>query len=160
MPETYAPPEQRQPFENFRPYRVSRVVDMSDGDADAHIVRDIPKQQTGQWRWTGQNPTVTVTLRAAENLNFTADFSVADVTFKSTGPIAITFLVNGKPLASVLYSAPGTYHFEKPVPAGWVEANKETTVGASVDKVWTSPNDGAKLGFILTRMGLTQAPAK
>ena len=41
MPETYAPPVQRQPFENFRPYRITRVVDMSDGDVDSHVVHDI-----------------------------------------------------------------------------------------------------------------------
>jgi hypothetical protein len=160
MPETFAPPDQRQPFENFRPYRVARVVDMADGDADAHIVRDIPKQQTGPWRWTGANPTVQVTLRSAENLNFTADFTIADATLNSTGPVTLTFLVNDRPLDSVRYSKSGAYHFEKPVPAGWVEAQKETTVAASIDKVWTSPVDGAKLGFILTRMGLKQASGK
>jgi len=157
MPDTYAPPEQRQPFETFRPYRISRVVEMADGDVDAHIVRDIPTGQTGQWRWTGGNPTVKVVPRAAEDLNFVMDFSIADATLKDTGPVTIKFLVNGREVGSERYAAAGTYHVEKKLPAGTVEAGKEVELGAAVDKIWTSPQDGAKLGFILTRIGLRQA---
>ena len=160
MPETYAPPEQRPVFENFRPYRISRIVEMSDGDVDSHIVRDIPTGQQGPWRWTGENPTVKVVPRTADNLNYTIDFSIADTTLKETGPVTLRFFVGEHALDSARYTAPGTYHFEKALPGGWVEAGKEVTVGASINKVWTSPNDGAKLGFILTRIGLRQGAAK
>jgi hypothetical protein len=160
MPETYAPPEQRQPFENFRPYRITRVVDMSDGDVDAHVVRDIPTGVEGPWRWAGQRPTIRVALRKTENLSYIIDFSVADATFKSTGPVTMTFLVNDHVLDSAHYSTPGTYHFEKSVPAEWLEAGKDATVGAAIDKVWVSPDDGAKLGFILTRIGFRQDSSK
>lgn len=160
MPETYAPPEQRQPFENFRPYRITRVVDMADGDADSHIVSGIVGGPGGPWRWAGQKPVVHVTLRSTENLVFTIDFSVADATFKYTGPVRMTFYVNDHALGSEHYGSAGVYHFEKPVPAEWLEANKEATLAAEVDKVWTSPEDGVKLGFILTRIGLRQDPAK
>jgi hypothetical protein len=157
MPETYAPPVQRQPFENFRPYRVTRMVEMADGDADARIVQDIPKGGDASWRWAGQHPTVTVTLQTVENLAYSIDFTIADATFKTTGPVTLTFEVNGRELGSERYTAAGMYHFEKVVPAGWLEAGKDTTAGAKIDKVWTSPDDGAKLGFILTRIGFRQA---
>jgi hypothetical protein len=160
MPETYAPPVQRQPFENFRPYRITRVVDMSDGDADSHIVRDILPASGGSWRWAGQRPVLRVTLRKAENLMYIIDFSIADATFKSTGPVTMTFFVNDHLLGSDRYTAPGSYHFEKLVPAEWLEAGKDATVGAEVDKVWVSPEDGVKLGFILTRIGLRQENSK
>jgi hypothetical protein len=160
MPETYAPPEQRQPIENFRPYRISRVVDMADGDADSHIVSDIATGGGGPWRWTGSNPTVKLLARTAENLYYVIDLSIADTTLKTTGPVTITFNVGGRNLDSARYESPGTFHFEKAVPEGWVEAGKEVNVGATIDKVWTSPQDGAKLGFILIRMGLRQGPGK
>lgn len=159
MPETYAPPVQRQPFENFRPYRITRVVDMSDGDADAHIVRDV-LPGSGSWRWAGQHPVIRVALPKAENLIYTIDFSLADATFKSTGPVSMTFFVNDHELGSDRYTAPGSYHFEKSVPADWLEGSKDATVGAEVDKVWVSPEDGVKLGFILTRIGLRQDASK
>jgi hypothetical protein len=160
MPETYAPPVQRQPFENFRPFRVSRVVDMSDGDADSHIVRDIPGGGGGSWRWTGARPTVRVALRRADSLNYFIDFSIADATFKVTGPVTLKFFVNDHMLDSMRYEMPGTYHFEKPVPADWIEAGKDATLAAEIDKVWVAPQDGVKLGFILTRIGLHQDNSK
>lgn len=55
MPAPFAPPEQRVPFENFVPYRMNRIVDMSDGEADANFVRDI-SGPSGTWRWTGKHP--------------------------------------------------------------------------------------------------------
>jgi hypothetical protein len=156
MPETYAPPVQRQPFENFRPYRITRVVNMSDGDVDSHVVHDILGTGGASWRWTGQHPTVRVILRQADNLVYTIDFSIADATFKETGPVTLTFFVNDHMLGSAHYTSPGTYHFEQPVPQGWVQAGKESTLAAEIDKVWVAPQDGAKLGFILSQIGLRQ----
>jgi hypothetical protein len=154
-PQAYAPPVQRIPFEAFRPYRVSRIVNMSDGDADAHIVSDI-LGLSGNWRWTGQRPAVKVTLRNTEHIRYLIDFSVAEVLFKETGPITISFLVNDHVLDTIRYDQHGNQHYEKAIPSEWLEAGKETLVAASLDKVWTSPTDGARLGIILTRIGLTQ----
>jgi hypothetical protein len=156
MPETYAPPVQRQPFENFRPYRELLLVDLGTLDADSHIVRDIPKDAQGSWRWTGQHPAVQVSLRSVMGVTYVIDFSLADATLKDTGPVTITFDVNGHELGAARYSAPGPYHFENAVPSEWVEAGKQTIVGASIDKMWVSPTDGVKLGFILTHLGLRQ----
>ena len=89
-------------------------------------------------------------------LRYIIDFVLPEVTFKVTGPVTMTFLVNDHPLDSVRYTAFGEQHFEKVVPPEWVEPMKENLVAASIDKVWVAPVDGAKLGFILTRIGLTQ----
>jgi hypothetical protein len=99
-------------------------------------------------------------LRQAENLVYTLDFSIADSTFKDTGPVTLTFFVNDRIIGTRRYTLPGTYHFEQPVPPNWVEAGKEATLAAEIDKVWVAPQDGAKLGFILSRIGLQQDSAK
>lgn len=156
MPEPYAPPVQRQPFEEGRPHRMLRMVNMSDGDWMAHVVQDIPPGEPGSWKWTGAKPTVKVVARTNQGLRYTIDFSIAEATLKSTGPVTLTFLVNDHPLDSVRYTKAGDYHFEKAVPPEWVEPMKDTLLAASIDKVWVAPGDGAKLGFILTRIGLTQ----
>ena len=156
MPEPYAPPVQRQPVEEGRPHRITRVNNTSDGDWAAHVVQDIPDSAPGPWKWTGQKPTVKVTVRTNQGLRYLIDFTLPEVTFKSTGPVTITFLVNDHALESVRYTASGEYHYEKAVPAQWVEPLKDTLLAASIDKVWIAPADGAKLGFILTRIGLTQ----
>ena len=70
--------------------------------------------------------------------------------------MTVSFFVNDRLLDKVRYTAPGDQHFEAKIPDGWVEANKEVTVAAEIDKVWTPPQEGAHLGFILTRIGLKQ----
>lgn len=156
MPEPYAPPVQRQPFEEGRPHRMQRMVSMSDGDWLSHRVQDLPSSEPSPWKWTGQKPTIKVVPRTNQGLRYVIDFSIAEATLKDTGPVTLTFLVNDHALESVRYTAPGDYHYEKAVPPGWVEPQKDTLLAASINKVWIAPADGAKLGFILTRIGLTQ----
>lgn len=156
MPEPYAPPVQRQPFENGRTHQVMRIVEMTNGDANAHIAQDIPVQPPGPWRWTGQKPTVKVNTSTNLGWRFIIDFSLPVVTMKVTGPVAMTFLVNDHPLDTIHYDKAGEYHYEKAVPPEWIEPSKDTLLAANIDKVYLAKNDGAKLGFILVRIGLTQ----
>jgi hypothetical protein len=95
-----------------------------------------------------------VLLLSTENIKFSADFAIWDEGFKITGPVEISFLVNGKLLDKVRYTTPGNKHFEKPVPADWLAKNGEASVAMSVDKLYTAPRDGAKFGVILARLGL------
>jgi hypothetical protein len=156
MPGPFAPPVQRQPLEDFRPYRMSAIVNMSDEDAKTHFVQDITSLETATWRWTGKRPTVRVRMRSAENLRYTIDFAIAETTLLATGPVTVSFLVNDRVLDRARYNRAGSQHFEKPVPAGWVTAGQDITVGAEVDKLWISPENGTKLGMVLVRIGLTQ----
>ena len=156
MPETYAPPEQRQPFENFRPYRASRIVNMAAGEADGQIVRDISNYANGTWRWTGQHPTVRVPRGTSQALRFVIDFTIPEVTFKQTGPVSVSFYVNDHLLDTARYAAPGNQHFEKAVPPDWIEQGTATNLSAEIDKVYVSANDSERLGFILSSIGLKQ----
>jgi len=130
------------------------MVSMEGTGADPLIVKDIDGSSPGvPWRWTRQEPTVKVLVLSAENIKFSTDFAIWDDGFKITGPVEISFLVNGKLLDKVRYTTPGTKHFEKPVPADWLEGDI-ATVAMSVDKPYIAPRDGAKFGVILARMGL------
>jgi hypothetical protein len=155
MPEPYAPPEQRQPIEVVHPYRISRVVNMDDGDAAAYFIRDI-RELNGNWRWTGRRPELRIAVKANEKLHYTIDFTLPEVTFKVTGPVTVTFSVNDHLVGSQRYTAFGEQHFDAAIPDGVVAANSDATVGAEVDKPWVSPADGVELGFILRRIGLKQ----
>ena len=156
MPGPYAPPVQRQPLADFRPYRISGIVNMSDADAQTRFVQDITGLQAATWRWTGKRPTVRVMTRSTENLKYTIDFAIVEATLATTGPVTVTFLVNDRVLDRARYTRAGSQHFEKPIPAGWVTAGEDVTVGAEVDKLWVPPDNSPKLGMILVRMGLTQ----
>ncbi len=156
LPESYAPPVQRQPLADFRPYRISAIVNMSDEDAGEHFIRDISSQGTASWRWTGKKPTIRVRIRSAERLRYTIDFALPETTLQATGPVTVSFLVNDRVLGRARYKRAGSQHFEKTIPAGWVMPNQDVALGAEIDKLWVSPEDGTALGLVLVRIGLTQ----
>ena len=155
MPEPYMPPQQRSPLEEFRPYRATRLVQMADSDAPAFFVQDIGGLE-GNWRWAGKRPTLRLRPRANEGLHYVIDFTLPDVTFKETGPVTVSFYVGGRALASEHYASAGARHFDQEVPPDWIVPGQDTLVAAEIDKVWVSKTDGAKLGFVLAAMGLTQ----
>jgi hypothetical protein len=152
LPETYPPPEQRQP-QALLPDPAAMMVDMSDPDASQHVVKDIYDAPGQPWRWTAKQPTVKVLVYATENVKLSTDFAIWDDGFKKTGPLELSFLVNGHLLGEEKYITPGYKHFEKAVPADWLSPDTESTIAVDVDKLYVSPLDGAKFGFILTRIG-------
>ena len=131
------------------------MVDMGDPDCALHIVKDIFDFKT-TWRWTGKQPTVKVLVYATDHVKLSTDFAIWDEGFKQTGPIELSFLVNGHLLEKAKYTAPGQKHFEKPVPAEWLSTETESTISVDVDKLYVAPADGAKFGFILTRIGFVR----
>lgn len=151
----YPVPEQSPSFENFKTHAV-RVVDMSQPGASSHTVRDILGESSAPWRWTLQRPAVKVKVGFSTELNYVIDFALPNATFKDTGPVTIAFTVNDHVLDRVHYSKPGMKHFEKSVPPEWIELHKDAIAGAEIDKVWISKEDGARLGFILYRIGLLE----
>lgn len=153
MPPPYALPEQRTALPAFRPYRILRVADMGK-DGFLRAVRDILPPAEG-WSWTNANPAVRVDAKGAGSAKLLVDFAVPEATFRFTGPVTITFLVNENRLPSQRYDQPGERHLQLDLPRGWVREG-ENILGAEIDKVWTSPADGVKLGFILNRMGLSE----
>jgi hypothetical protein len=154
LPESYPPPQQRQPVEGFNPGPDAMMVSMENSDADPVIVKDIYPGTGNPWRWTKQQPTVNLLVFSTDKVKFSADFALWDESFKTTGPLEISFLVNGKLLDKIRYTTPGDKHFEKSVPADWLAANTEATVGLSVDKLYIAPQSGDEYGVILARLGL------
>src|SRR5258708_7531993 len=157
MPEPYAPPVQRAPLEEIRPYRATRIVNMADPDAGSHFVKDITGGlEGGTWRWVGKRPTVRVMTRANEGVHYSIDFTLAEATFKDTGPVIMSFFFGDHLLERVPYAEFGHKHFDKLVPPEWIVPGENVLLSAEIDKVWVSKVDGATLGFLLTSIGLTQ----
>jgi hypothetical protein len=156
VPESYPPPEQRAPLPEFRAYRPAYMVGMMDADAEKYILSDISGPPGGKWRWTGKRPTVQIAFGDRLSLDFIVDFVLMDYTMKDTGPVTVSFAVNGHRLASVLYNQPGVQHFEMPIPEEWLERGKEAVLEAEIDKMWSSSPDGAKLGMMLVGAGLRE----
>lgn len=129
---------------------------MVEPETDAYIVQDIPRGVSGPWRWAGVRPIVRIYLTSIADSKLFVEYSVADATFKTTGPVHFKFFVNEKLVGEAHHDQPGAYTFEKLIPPQMLKANAENDLAVEVDKPWTSPEDGAKLGFILTSIGFAR----
>jgi hypothetical protein len=87
---------------------------------------------------------------------FHAEYSISDATFQRTGPVTLRFLVNDKMLAEQRHDKTGNFTFDKPIPEQLLKANSENDLAIEVDKVFIAEADGAKLGFILSAIGLSR----
>jgi len=154
QPEWYRVPEQRKPMALPAAPAISPVVNMNDPDAPDHFVKDISSGvEAATWRWTGKRPTVKILLTKTTGLKYVIDFAIAGVTLKQTGPVTVSFFVADRLLDKARYETEGNKHFEKPVDSDWLQTATETEVSAEVDREFVSPEDGTKLGLILTRIG-------
>jgi hypothetical protein len=162
QPQTYAPPVQREPvLDGQAPKPPKHILQMSDRETDAYIVQDIPRGSADAWRWTGKRPTVRMFVGDPSGHTMIVDYSIAEATFKDTGPVKLTFYVNDQPLAIVEEAHHGVKHFEKPIPPEMLKASADNLFAVEIDKVWIAKEDGAKLGFILASVGLAPAdPSK
>jgi hypothetical protein len=156
-PESYAPPLQRRLPAGVEPRAVGSFVSMSDADADAHIVRDVsPGGDGSPWRWTFQRPELRFWVESVERQRLSVEFVIASNTFEGTGPVTVSFFVNGRLLGRQRCPKHGQYRFEKAVPPEWLRTDDFTLVTAEADRHWVAPQDGARLGFILSRMGFAR----
>jgi hypothetical protein len=156
LPDSYPPTAQREPALLEDAPRTARILlRMIEPETGASIVRDIPLEVSGPWRWTGKRPTVRIYLTSIEGLKAVVEYSVAEATLKQTGPVTFQFFVNGHLLGVEKQDKPGNYRFEKAAPATMLEPNAANELAVEVDKPFVAPEDGAKLGFILTTIGFT-----
>ena len=153
VPDSYVLPVQRPRFDD--PQTWERMVRMTDVDARDHFVGEIFEPLAANWRWTGKNPTIR--LEAPPNLQraYRIEFAIPEQDLRVTGPVTLTFVVNGHVLDRKQYTAAGAYVFEEQVPPEWI-ATGEATLGAEIDKVMPAPS-GPPLGFLIVSIGLKKA---
>lgn len=155
-PGLYTPPIDRRPIEGATP-ELAEFVEMGSPSAKDHILRDILGAAPGQAaRWTNQRPALRFHLSRIAARHLRVEFAVAEATFKDTGPVQISFKVNGNLLDKVRYDRHGEKVFEKVVPETWLRAADPVIVEAEIDKVWVSKSDGARLGVLLARAGFVR----
>jgi hypothetical protein len=154
--ETYAPPAQRKSLAGPDTSQLKHFIAMTDPAADAHILRDISEATESPWRWTGQKPTLQFYLPEIRHLKFVMVFAFSQETLKQTGPVTITYFVNGRQLDRQMYSKAGEVRFEKEVDSSWLLKDSVNVASAEMDKVYVAPEDGAQLGVTLIRAGFRE----
>lgn len=153
IPDTYAPPIQRQPLTGPDPSSLRPYVRMNESGAEAHLVRDVSLNVEGSgFRWTRQNPTLLFQPRSAAGLKLKLEFTLHPEVVSKIGPVTLTISINNKLFDTVTYGKPGAYHYEKPVPPGYLTPDSPAFVSIALDKTLDTP-DGNKLGLVLNGAG-------
>jgi hypothetical protein len=155
---SYPPPPQRQFALVNEPDPPPPVfVTMEMPDASDYILSDIGRDTEGVgWRWTREHPRLRLRLPRTKGWRLRVDFGFPPANFKDTGPVTVSYVVNGNLLDRVRYTEPGDRRFEKPVPAAWLHVDEDNTVGADIEPPWIAPSDKARLGFVLHGMGFVE----
>jgi hypothetical protein len=148
------PPSQQGAIRRKQMPPTKSIIAMNDPAAFDYVVRGVSEDLAGGlWRWTLENPELQFVLKSTDKVKLEAVYSVADATLKDTGPVTVTFSVNGHNLPPVKYAKTGDYKFSQPVPAAWLNTEGLTKVAIDVKPLWVSHTDGQKLGLILIRTG-------
>jgi hypothetical protein len=126
-------------------------------NSHARILEDVyedPASKGGLW--TSQHPAFSFTLKHTENLDLYMRYSVHNTTFADTGPVTLTFHVNGEVIGRTRIEVPSEREYSQPVPWSLLQARNPVIVQVDIDPVWTSPSDGAKLGILLWTIGFEE----
>jgi len=153
---SFPPPVQRTPLIVPKPGSLGHFVSMSDANADAYLVKDVATSGPGTWRWAHDHPVLRFAVPNVPRLKFAMDFAIPERTMRDTGPVTLTFTINGKVLDRLRCQQAGEQHYAHDVPSGWLHANAINLVGIDPDPVWVSKADGGRLGFILSSAGFTE----
>jgi hypothetical protein len=157
LPESFPPPEQRTRLTVPQASTLGYFVSMADPNADAYLVKDVaPKGGPEPWRWAYEHPVLRFIVPDVPHLRFALDFSLPERTMRETGPVTLTFTINGKLLDRLRCEKPGQQHYAHDVPPGMLRADAINLVAIDPVPVWVSRADGGRLGFILSRAGFTE----
>ncbi len=145
-------PQQQSLDLGMDPGGIGPSVNMSDADAGDYIVRDIDRMP-GVWRWAFAHPELRFRVSQAEGLRFTAQIAIPQVTFRVTGPVTVTYFIDGRQFGAILCEHAGQFVIDQPVPAAWLHPGRYIHITFEADRHWVSPEDGAQLSFQLIQAG-------
>jgi hypothetical protein len=151
-PDWYAVPEQRAAVTAPKTELAMHIA-MNHPNATAHIVRDVNRTlEDNSYRWTHRRPELQFWVEGPRRVKFTMDFALPEATMKMTGPVTLSFFINGQHFDTARYDQPGSHRYEKDAPPELLKPHAKNTVAIEPDKVWVSP-DNVALGFVLTQAG-------
>ena len=156
-PVSYPPPIQRllPPAPEKKP--LGRFVNMNDLDVDDYIVGGIQNQTEGAgWRWTHEAPELRFMLDRTAGLKFVMDLGLPAYNFQQTGPVTLSFFINGRLLDQVRYNTPGDRRYEKARPRRLAEGRRVHHRPHPGRSSLDLREDQAKLGFVLHRAGFIE----
>ena len=81
------------------------------------------------------------------------DFVIHSATFKDTGPIRLSVIINGQKIGEKLYTSAENQTFTAAVPDSALRDDGIALVETRLDKYYQAPDDAQKLGYLFVRAG-------
>ncbi|HYL77205.1 MAG TPA: hypothetical protein VEU96_23525 [Bryobacteraceae bacterium] len=133
------------------------LLAMSDPDADAHILRDVPHAgDDPDWRFTGPHPKFRLELQDVSHLVFYVRFFNHREALLARGPVTLAVDINGKQFHSERFAFEGDVEFRRPLPDGFIAKPGPVEVSLDISPPWHYPGDGT-VGVLLHSIGFQQA---
>ena len=136
---------------------LASVINVADPADSAQIVRGFSNVEADAWRWSASK--FSVVLRpppgASQNgAKLELHFTLNDVVVGKLGPVTVSAIVNGTPIASETFSQPGDSVYSHEVPATALGSDV-VTVEFSTDKALEpTDKDKRELALIVKTIGL------
>jgi hypothetical protein len=133
------------------------VVNVSDPDAPAQLVRGFYSLESNSWRWAARKFTVALKTppgAASKGARLTLKFNLPGVVVQKVGPIKITASIGGTIVGSQEFATPGDGTLTLTVPASALAADA-VSVDFECDKALPPTGDDAReLALVVTSIGL------
>lgn len=152
----YPLPPQRESLVRPEATTLSYFLNVANPNADAYIVQGIgDKTEGGGFRWAFAHPVLRFLVPSMDRPKFLMDFALPEPTFRVTGPVTLTFSINGRFFDQQRFDKMGQQQYEREVPAGFLRFGALNLVSIDPDKVFRA-EDGAELGFPFSRAGFVE----
>lgn len=161
-PEAFPPPAQVVMPSGPEPPAASEnsarpLLAMSDADADAHILRDVPPARDDpDWRFTGPHPKFRLELHDVSHLVFYVRFFNHREALLARGPVTFAVEINNKQFRSERFSFEGDVEYRHPLPDGFMAKPGPVEISLDISPPWHYPGDGT-VGVLLHSIGFQQA---
>jgi hypothetical protein len=149
LPESFPPPRQAAAL------APDPMAAMSDANAGDYIEEGFREKSEGPWRWAHEHPVLRFHLPLLPRAKFHMTFALPEQTFRLTGPVTLTFSVNGHVFDRARYDKAGEQQYTHEVPAEFLKPDATNLVAIDSDRA-AVPNPPEKLTFVLIRAGFTE----
>jgi hypothetical protein len=129
-------------------------VEIHGQSQEKHLLHDIVSPAAGEeWVWTYERPALVFSVSKRPGVKFRMELEIANATLRETGPVQITFWLNGRPLAKRLYDSPGKYVMEQEVPQELLRNDGVAIIETTQDKYYVAKGDGRRLSYLFHAAG-------
>ena len=132
------------------------AIRISDPKSTPQLLRGFYELQAGAWRWAEPHFAVdlgTPAGAATRGARLVLDFNLPEPSIAALKTVTVAAQAGSLPLPPQTYTTAGLHQYQPEVPAE-AFVKDEITIGFSVDKFLTPPDDGRNLALVVTAISL------